>query len=134
MRAILLAGVWSLFLWVHLPAAIILLVAMIPWVLYNRRPTVALGVFLTVVILGTALFITLWTIGCLLAHRGSMIQGPMGMIHTMWGYLQEGIVSAGNGGSEVLKDRIVHVTAWFSPFLLTFGFWMSGKALLRLVA
>ena len=72
MRAIVLAVVWSFFLWVHLPTALFVLAAFVPWLLYNRRPLPALGLFVTIFTLGSILFTLMWTVGCALARRWSL--------------------------------------------------------------
>ena len=132
MRAIVLSATWSLFLWVHLPAAIIVLVAMIPWVLYNRRPSIAAGTFVTIILLGTAMFSLLWTAGCLIAQRSSMLHDPLNTLQSMSDYLRLGITTAGTEGPGIFKDRLVHMIGWLSPFLSILGIGISAKALIHM--
>ena len=60
MRSWILAGVYAFGLWVGSPFVFWGLIAMVPWVLFNRRPLWALASFLTVFLGGLALFSVTW--------------------------------------------------------------------------
>jgi hypothetical protein len=133
MRAIVLSLAWSLFLWVHIPTAIFVLMALVPWVLYNRRPSLAMGILLTVLILGTLFFSISWMLGCAVSGHWSLVQSPLHTLNALGGYLHQGLVTAWGGGSAVVTERFVHILAWLSPFGVVFGAWAAGRTLQRLV-
>ena len=60
MRSWVLAGIYAFGLWVGSPLALWGLFAMVPWVLFNRRPLVAVGSMLQVLLAGLALFSVSW--------------------------------------------------------------------------
>lgn len=133
MRSIVLAVAWSLFLWVHLPTALCVLVAMIPWVLYNRRPMTAMGIFLTVLILGAVMFSGSWTLGCVVARRWSMIKGPVDTVCALGGYVVQGVTTAWSGGSASFNERSLRIIGWLSPFLFIQGLWVTGLRLFQML-
>src|ERR1041384_484869 len=60
MRSWILAGIFAMGLWLGSPFVLWGMVAMVPWVLFNRRPLPAVGSFLTVFLGGLFLFLVTW--------------------------------------------------------------------------
>lgn len=60
MRSWVLAGIFSVGLWLGSPFVLWGLMAMVPWVLFNRRPLAAVGSLLTVLLGGLTLFAVSW--------------------------------------------------------------------------
>src|ERR1017187_7062816 len=60
MRSWALAGIFSLGLWMGSPFVLWGMVAMVPWVLFNRRPWASVVSLLTVLIGGLAIFAVTW--------------------------------------------------------------------------
>ncbi len=60
MRSWVLAGVYAFGLWVGSPFVLWGLIAMIPWVIFNRRPLAAVGSLVTVFLGGLLLFSVTW--------------------------------------------------------------------------
>jgi len=133
MRAITLALAWSLFLWVHVPSALVVLLGMIPWVCCRRRPMSSVGVFLTIFLLGTAVFSTLWAAFCALTQRWSLVQGPLGTLRELGAHLHQGLTTGWGGGWPAMSERIVHAAGWLSPFFLMYGVWVSGESVIRML-
>jgi len=127
MRAIVLAGVWSLFLWVHVPTALCVLLGMVPWVIYNRRPAAALGPFAPILFLGTVLYSAIWSLCWALARQWSMMQSPFSVFSALGGVLRLGLMSLVRiQDASTIADRVAHVAGWLSPFFLLLGLWVSG--------
>jgi hypothetical protein len=131
MRAVMLSVAWSLFLWVHLPTAVLVLTALVPWVLCGRRPASGIGLPVTVLLLGTIIFTWIWALGCLAAHRWAMVQGPSDVFFALGRYLRQGLaLPLQQAGDPALMQRLIHILAWLSPFYLIFGIW-TGARLIR---
>lgn len=60
MRSWSLAGIYAFGLWIGSPLVLWGLIAMVPWVLFNRRPLVAVGSMLNVLLGGLAIFAVTW--------------------------------------------------------------------------
>ncbi len=65
MRSWVLAGVYAFGLWVGSSFVLWGLVAMVPWVLFNRRPLAAVGSLATVLIGGVVIFSVTWGVAYL---------------------------------------------------------------------
>jgi hypothetical protein len=126
MRAIVLGIAWSCFFWVHVPTALIVLAAFIPWMLYSRRPAAASGVFAAICSIGMGLFFILWTLAWALGRRWTEIQNPWERLKAVFASLQQ---AAAWDGLAALHERLIHTTAWLSPFLGVWGLWICGRAI-----
>jgi len=60
MRSWALAAIYAFGLWIGSPLVLWGLVAMVPWVLFNRRPLAAVGSMLLVLLGGLAIFVVTW--------------------------------------------------------------------------
>jgi hypothetical protein len=60
MRSWVLAGIYAFGLWIGSPLVLWGLFAMVPWVLFNRRPLMAVGSMLNVLLGGLAIFAVTW--------------------------------------------------------------------------
>jgi hypothetical protein len=132
MRALVLAAVWSCFLWVHIPSALLILIAFIPWMLYSRRPATASGTFATVFCLGSAIFSILWTFVWLIAKRWIALPSPLTKWKDVGLTVQQGMSAF--DGISFWDDRLLHVTAWLSPFLLVWGIWLSLRSIRSMIS
>jgi len=83
MRSLILALVYGLGLWFNADALIWVPVAMIPWVLFNRRPLPAAGTLLTILIGGSLFFGVSWMIVCLFTGQPGAIWQPLFNLRTM---------------------------------------------------
>ena len=85
MRSWVLAGIYAFGLWVGSPLVLWGLVAMVPWVLFNRRPWMAIISLLMVLIGGLAIFAVTWGGAWLFV---SQIGRPLFASWIRWGGLQ----------------------------------------------
>lgn len=133
MRAILLSLTWSLMLWVHLPTALLMLIAMIPWVLYSRRPVPSLGLFVTMILLGSAVFAAVWATGCAISGRWTMASGPVEAVRNLMLQIQATLPYIAQSGIRALGHRIFYIAGWLSPFLFIQGIWVTITTLQRML-
>jgi hypothetical protein len=85
MRSWVLAGVFAIGLWIGSPFVLWGLVAMVPWVIFNRRPWMAVVSLLTVLIGGLVIFTITWGGAWLLTPE---IGRPLFASWIRWGGLQ----------------------------------------------
>jgi hypothetical protein len=117
---------------VHPPSALLILAAFIPWMLYNRRPATASGIFATIFFLGSVLFSLSWTVLWGLTYRWTLLPSPLVKLKEASLSLQQGI--AAFDGTHFLNERFVHLTAWLSPFFLAWGLWLSMRSVKTMVS
>lgn len=117
------AALWGSFsnIWIML--------AMVPWVIYNRRPLVAMGAFLNIVLGGGVLFFVSWA----LVH---WILGQHQAILAPWRFLCDCEHRGGmtlnrlsSLGAPQSMDRIVDVLIALSPAWIVLAFWSTGRQL-----
>src|SRR5882724_8415502 len=85
MRSWVLAGVFAFGLWVGSSFVFWGMVAMVPWVVFNRRPLAAVGSLLTVFLGGGIIYGTVWGAANLVLHD---LGHPIFMQWIRWGSLK----------------------------------------------
>lgn len=128
MLAILFAGA----LWGGSSNAWIVL-ALVPWVVYNRRPLVSMGAFLTIVLGGVLLFFMSWALVHWLAGQPRAILAPWRFLGACerWGGLT--LNRLGSLGAPQSMDRMVDVFISLSPAWIVLAFWSTGRQLVNSV-
>ncbi len=85
MRSWVLAGVYAFGLWVGSPFVLWAMVAMVPWVIFNRRPLAAVGSLLNIFLGGFFLFAVSWGIAWLVVPN---LGRPLFTQWIRWGTLK----------------------------------------------
>src|ERR1019366_5052133 len=85
MRSWVLAGVYAFGLWVGSPFVLWGLVALVPWVIFNRRPLAAVGSFINIFLGGLFLFAVSWGIAWFVVPN---LGRPLFMQWIRWGTLR----------------------------------------------
>jgi len=85
MRSWVLAGIYAFGLWVGSPFALWGLVAMVPWVIFNRRPLPAVGSLVNVFFGGLFIFTATWGVAWFLVPN---LGRPLFMQWIRWGGLK----------------------------------------------
>lgn len=112
MRSICLAFLWSAILWADIPSALWVPVALLPWVIWNRRPLPAFGLWLTLCLLGGIFFMGSWGVACLVLKHLSAWKQPLQEIHDLL-----------TNGLRFSRDAWISI----SPFWCVLGLWAIGR-------
>lgn len=128
MRAIVLALAWSVLLGVNVPTAVMILIAMVPWVFFSRRPVPALGIVVTMFLLGSAIFLGFWTLVCAGLRHWAVVGAPAEGGRLVWRFLAQGFWQSLHGAEAAFVHRLLTLNGWLSPFLFISGVWVTGKS------
>jgi len=142
MRSWALAGVFSFGLWIGSPFVLWGLVAMVPWVLFNRRPWVATMSLLTVLVGGLTIFAATWGSAWLLAPE---IGRPLFSSWIRWGGLQVPpsvslpwfLLAAGavlDHAQEMVTERRANAAVFAAMLLVATVLFASPRVNLALIA
>jgi len=142
MRSWVLAGLLSIGLWIGSPFVLWGLVAMVPWVLFNRRPWMAVVSLLTVLIGGLAIFAVTWGGAWFFTPE---IGRPLFASWIRWGGLQVPpsvslpwfLLAAGvvlEQGQEMVTQRRADATVFAAMLLMATALFASSSMTLALIA
>jgi len=142
MRSWVLAGIYAFGFWVGSPLVLWGLFAMVPWVLFNRRPLMAVGSMLLVLLGGLAIFAVTWGAAWLFTPE---IGRPLFAEWIRWGGLQvppsvslPWLLLAAGAVFEHFQEMITHRRADAAVFaammLIVIALFASPRVTLALIA
>jgi len=132
MRSTLLAFLFAAALWGSSSNAWIVL-ALVPWVVYNRRPIMAMGAFLHIILGGVVLFLVSWALVHWILGQHQAILAPWRFICASgrWGGLT--LNRLGSLEEHQSMERIADMLISLSPAWIALAFWSTGRQLISSV-
>jgi len=132
MRSTLLAFLFAAALWGGASNVWIVL-ALVPWVVYNRRPLAAMGVFLNIVLGGAIFFFVSWAVAHWILGQHQAILAPWRFLCACERRAGMALNHLGSLGAPQSLDRIVDVLIALSPAWIVLAFWSTGRQLVNSV-